>query len=68
MSFKYVSDTVKSEQDVLIYSLTWIDLTVYREWRHFDFHARLTKQNFSSEKTKARQSCKKKKKTITRGF
>ena len=30
ISIKYVSDTVKSEQDVLIYSLTGIDLTVYR--------------------------------------
>ena len=33
--------------------------------RHFDFHARLTKQNFSSETTQASQSCNKKKKTIT---
>ena len=29
-SIKYVADTAKSEQDVLIYSLTWVDLTVYR--------------------------------------
>ena len=29
ISIKYVADTVKSEQDVLIYSLTSIDLTVY---------------------------------------
>ena len=34
----------------------------------FDFHARLTKQNFSSETTEASQSCNKKKKTITRGI
>ena len=27
---KYVAETVESEQDVLIYSLTWIDLAVYR--------------------------------------
>ena len=62
ISIKYVADTVKSEQDVLICSLTSIDLTVYREWRHFDFHARLTKQNFSSETTEASQSCNKKEK------
>ena len=30
ISINYVADTVKSEQDVLIYSLTWVDLTVYR--------------------------------------
>ena len=30
ISIKYVIDTVKIEQDVLIYSLTLIDLTVYR--------------------------------------
>ena len=59
---KYVGDNVKSNQDVLIYSLTWIDLTVYREWRHFDFHARLTKQNFSFETAEASESCNKKKK------
>ena len=53
---------MKSEQDVLIYSLTLMDLTVYREWRHFDFHARLTKQNFSSETTEASHLCNKKKK------
>ena len=57
---------MKSEQDVLIYSLTFIHLTVNREWRHFDFHARLTKQNFSSETTEPSQSYIKKK-TITRG-
>ena len=62
ISIKYGADTAKIEQDVLIYSLTLIDLTVYREWRHFDFHACLTKQNFSSETTQASQSCNKKKK------
>ena len=51
-----MAETVESEQDVLIYSLTLIDPTVYREWRHFDFHARLTKQNLSSETTEASQS------------
>ena len=56
-----MADTVKSEQDVLIYSLTLIDLTVYREWRHFDFNARLTKQNLFSETTEASQSSNKKK-------
>ena len=61
ISIKYVADTVKGEQAVLLYSLTRIDLTVYRYWRHFDFHARLTKQNFSSETTEASQSCNKKK-------
>ena len=36
-------------------------------WRHFDFHARLTKQNFSFETTEANNHVKKKKKkTITR--
>ena len=40
---------------------------MYRWWRHFDFHAPLTKQNFSSEPTKPSQSCNNKKKTITRG-
>ena len=30
ISIKYVADTMKSEQDVLIYSLTLVDLTVYR--------------------------------------
>ena len=30
ISIKYVGDTVKGEQDVPIYSLTWIDVTVYR--------------------------------------
>ena len=29
ISIKYVADTVKGEQDVPIYSLTSIDLTVY---------------------------------------
>ena len=40
---------------------------MYQQWRHFDFHARLTKENFSSETTKASQSCNQKKKNITRG-
>ena len=34
---------------------------MYREWRHFDFHARLTKQNLFSETTEAGQSCNEKK-------
>ena len=55
ISIKNMAPTVKSEQDALIYSLTSIDLTVYRWWRHFDFHACLTKQNFSSETTEASQ-------------
>ena len=53
ISIKNMADTVKSEQDNLIYSLTSIDLTGW--WRHFDFHACLTKQNFSSETTEASQ-------------
>ena len=60
IGIKYAADTVKSEQDVFIYSLTWVDLTVYREWGHFDFYARLKKQTFSSETTEASQSCNKK--------
>ena len=51
----------ESEENVFIYSLTWVDLTVYREWRHFDFRARLKKQNFSSETTELSQSCNRKK-------
>ena len=57
---KYVADTVKSHQDVSIYSLTWVELRVYREWRQFNFHARLTKQKFPSETTEASQACNKK--------
>ena len=38
---------------------------MYRLWRHFDFHARSTKQNFFSETTERSQSCNKKKQNIT---
>ena len=39
---------------------SYLQLNMYREWRHCYFHARLTKQNFSSETTEASQSCNKK--------